>query len=49
MSELVAERDNLQNRNSLLEKVVQVRSASDRAVQAQVRQLLQVHCILRKS
>ena len=46
MSELMAERDNLQNRNSLLEKVVQVRSASDRAVQAQVRLLLRGHCIV---
>ncbi|CAK0782705.1 hypothetical protein CVIRNUC_005900 [Coccomyxa viridis] len=35
MSDLMAERDKLQNRNSLLEKVVQVRSASDRAVQPQ--------------
>ena len=44
MSDLMAERDNLQNRNSLLEKVVQVRSASDRAVQPQVRLFLQGHC-----
>ena len=40
MSELMAERDTLQNRNSLLEKVVQVRSASDRLMQPQVSQCL---------
>ena len=40
MSELMAERDTLQNRNSLLEKVVQVRSASDRLVRPQVSQCL---------
>ena len=40
MSELMAERDTLQNRNSLLEKVVQVRSASDTLVQPQVSQCL---------
>ena len=40
MSELMAERDTLQKRNSLLEKVVHVRSASDRLVQPQVSQCL---------
>ena len=48
MSDLMAERESLQNRNSLLEKVVQVRSASDRAVQPQVRLLLQGHRIVCK-
>ena len=37
ISELMAEKDTLQNRNSLLEKVVQVRSANDKSTQAQVR------------
>ena len=36
ISELMAERDTLQNRNSLLEKVVQVRSTSDKPAQPQV-------------
>lgn len=49
MSDLMAERDKLQNRNSLLEKVVQVRSASDRAVQPQVRLFLQGHRTVCKS
>ncbi len=37
IGELMAEKDTLQNRNSLLEKVVQVRSASDKSAQSQVR------------
>lgn len=36
IGELMAEKDTLQNRNSLLEKVVQVRSTSDKHAQAQV-------------
>lgn len=36
IGELMAEKDTLQNRNSLLEKVVQVRSASDKSAQPQV-------------
>ena len=36
IGELMAEKDTLQNRNSLLEKVVQVRSANDKSAQPQV-------------
>lgn len=46
IGELMAEKDTIQNRNSLLEKVVQVRTASDKSAQSQVAPASSLACPL---